>query len=89
MSLRSCLQRPLPSGPAPDPGTSPAAVAVEPGPPARRLQEGGPTSRAVWRASGPPPPPELQVPTRLLALHRELARSLHSGSWVSTSPPEL
>ncbi|ELK06507.1 hypothetical protein PAL_GLEAN10022751 [Pteropus alecto] len=80
---------PPPSGPTPDPGMSPAAVTVELGPPAQCLQEGGQTSCAVLQADGFPPLPELRIPARILAFHKELTRSLRGSPRVHASPLEL
>ncbi|XP_026311431.1 uncharacterized protein C4orf50 homolog isoform X2 [Piliocolobus tephrosceles] len=72
-----------------DPGTCPAAVTVEPGLSAQRLQEKGGMPRPALQADNVPVPSELLSPARILAFHQELRQSICSNSQVHKSPLEL
>ncbi|KAL4679684.1 hypothetical protein H8959_009334 [Pygathrix nigripes] len=89
ISLSSCLQLPLSLVSTLDPGTCLAAVTVEPGLSAQRLQEKGGMSCPALQADNVPAPSELLSPARILAFHQELRQSICSNSQVHKSPLEL
>uniref|UniRef100_A0A2K6N261 Chromosome 4 open reading frame 50 n=2 Tax=Rhinopithecus bieti TaxID=61621 RepID=A0A2K6N261_RHIBE len=72
-----------------DPGTCLAAVTVEPGLSAQRLQEKGGMPCPALQADNVPAPSELLSPARILAFHQELRQSICSNSQVHKSPLEL
>ncbi|PNI27301.1 C4orf50 isoform 2, partial [Pan troglodytes] len=72
-----------------DPGTCLAAVTVEPGVPAQRLQEKGGMPCPALQVDNVPAPSELLSPARILAFHQELRQSICSNSQVHKSPLEL
>ncbi|XP_073895504.1 uncharacterized protein C4orf50 homolog isoform X5 [Macaca fascicularis] len=72
-----------------DPGTCLAAVTVEQGLHAQRLQEKGGMPCPALQADDVPAPSELLSPARILAFHQELRQSICSNSQVHKSPLEL
>ncbi|XP_030866166.3 uncharacterized protein C4orf50 homolog [Gorilla gorilla gorilla] len=72
-----------------DPGTCLAAVTVEPGLAAQRLQGKGGMPCPALQVDNVPAPSELQSPARILAFHQELRQSICSNSQVHKSPLEL
>uniref|UniRef100_A0A2I3GAY6 Uncharacterized protein n=1 Tax=Nomascus leucogenys TaxID=61853 RepID=A0A2I3GAY6_NOMLE len=72
-----------------DPGTCLAAVTVEPGLPAQRLQEKGGMPCPALQVDNVSAPSELLSPARILAFHQELRQSICSNSQVHKSPLEL
>ncbi|XP_031991284.1 uncharacterized protein C4orf50 homolog isoform X3 [Hylobates moloch] len=72
-----------------DPGTCLAAVTVEPGLPAQRLQEKGGMPCPAFQVDNVSAPSELLSPARILAFHQELRQSICSNSQVHKSPLEL
>nr|XP_028704170.1 uncharacterized protein C4orf50 homolog isoform X4 [Macaca mulatta] len=72
-----------------DPGTCLAAVTVEQGLHAQRLQEKGGMPCPALQADDVLAPSELLSPARILAFHQELRQSICSNSQVHKSPLEL